>query len=66
MSATERRVDKILLTPEEAAELLSATRTRVYQLIACGELHSVKLGRLRRISRTALEAFVEKLERAGS
>lgn len=70
MSAIKQRVQavsKLLLTPEEAAELLSATRTRVYQLIASGALPSVKLGRSRRISLVALEAFVEKLEReAGS
>lgn len=64
MSAAEKRVDKILLTPEEAAERLSITRSRVYDLIRSGELVSVKLGKVRRISVVALERYVEKLEQA--
>lgn len=67
MSATENRVDKILLTPEEAAERLSITRSRLYDLLRSRELVSVKLGKVRRISVAALERYVEKLEQeAGS
>lgn len=62
MSTTENRADKILLTPEEAAERLSITRSRLYDLLRSRELVSVKLGKVRRISVSALERYVEKLE----
>jgi excisionase family DNA binding protein len=53
---------KLLLTAEAAAEELSISRGRVYELIASGRLNSVKIGKSRRISRRALEAFVADLE----
>lgn len=62
MSTTEPHIDKILLTPEEAAERLSITRSRLYDLLRSRELVSVKLGKVRRISVAALERYVEKLE----
>jgi excisionase family DNA binding protein len=52
---------KLLLTPEEAAAMLSVGRTRVYELIAQGELFSVRIGASRRIPRFALETFVSRL-----
>jgi excisionase family DNA binding protein len=52
---------KLLLTPEEAAATLSVDRTRVYELIAQGQLTSVRIGVSRRIPRVALERFVVRL-----
>ena len=66
MSATENRVDKILLTPEEAAERLSIGRTLVYELIARGAIASVRVGRARRIPVAALERYVEQLLEEGA
>ena len=54
-------MEKLLLTAEEAAELLGIGRSKVYELMAGGVLASVKVGRCRRISRRALHAFVESL-----
>lgn len=51
-------MEKLLVRPEEAAELLSVGRNRVFALIASGELRSLKLGRSRRIAVADLEAFV--------
>lgn len=51
----------LLVNPEEAARVLGIGRTRTYALIASGELQSVKLGRARRIPRTALEDYVARL-----
>jgi len=42
-------VDKLLLSAEEAAELLCIGRTRVYHLLATGDPRSVRIGRSRRI-----------------
>jgi excisionase family DNA binding protein len=54
---------KLLLTPEEAAEMLGIGRTKVYELMASGQLRSVKIGRCRRITTTALTEFVADLDR---
>ncbi len=56
------RVPKLLLTPEDAALQLSISRTRVYDLIRCGDLASVRIGRVRRIPVAALQAYVERLQ----
>ncbi|MCU0310688.1 MAG: helix-turn-helix domain-containing protein [Acidimicrobiales bacterium] len=51
---------KLLLTPEEAAKALSISRSKLYELIARGEIESVRIGTSRRISTRALDEFVEK------
>lgn len=47
-------MDKLLLAPEEAAELLGIGRTKIFQLIATGELRSVRIDRCRRVTPEAL------------
>jgi len=54
----------LLLRPEEAAVVLRVGRTRVYELIRSGELRSVKIGHMRRVSATALAEYVARLESA--
>ena len=65
MTATDRDagITPLLLTPEQAAHALGIGRTRLYQLLATGQLASVKLGGSRRISRRALQTYVDGLER---
>ena len=53
--------EQLLLTPERAADRLDVGRTTVYELIASGQLDSVKIGRARRIPAEALVAYVERL-----
>ncbi|MGH9187780.1 MAG: helix-turn-helix domain-containing protein [Acidimicrobiales bacterium] len=55
-------MDKLLLTPEEAAHQLSISRSKVYQLMATGELDSVRIGGSRRVSFDALQRFIAGLE----
>ena len=50
-----------LVSPEEAARRLSIARSNVYQLMARGELASVRIGRLRRIAIEDLDEFVRRL-----
>ena len=57
-------VDKLLLKPEEAAEVLSIGRSKVYELIGTGELASVRIGASRRIPTDALIEFVRRLQGA--
>jgi excisionase family DNA binding protein len=49
---------RLLVTPVEAATALGISRTRVYELMAAGQLRSVKIGRSRRIPVKVLIAFV--------
>ena len=54
--------DPLLLTPEEAAEVLRLGRTTVYALMKAGEIQAVHIGRSCRISRAELERYVRRLE----
>lgn len=53
--------ERLLLTVEEAAERLSLGRTKVYELIAAGDLETVCVGRSRRVPTEAVVQFVETL-----
>ncbi|MGW3090083.1 helix-turn-helix domain-containing protein [Streptomyces sp. NPDC001108] len=53
--------DRLLYRPEEAAEVLSIGRSTLYELMTAGLLEYVKLGRCRRIRRSALEQYVDGL-----
>lgn len=57
------QVDRLLLTPEDAAELLAVGRTKIYELLRTGALESVRIGAARRIPAAALTAYVERLRR---
>lgn len=50
-----------LYTPDQAARLLGCGRTKLYAFLKSGELRSVRLGRVRRIPRSALDEFIEGL-----
>jgi len=54
-------MDRLLLTPVEAARALGIGRTKVYELMAGGALRSVKIGTARRIPSDALAEFVARL-----
>ncbi len=49
---------KLAVTVEEAARLLSLNRTKVYALCTRGELRSLKIGRSRRIPVAALHEYL--------
>lgn len=52
---------RLLLTVEEAADALRIGRSKVFDLIRCGELDSVKIGRLRRVPEDAVHTFMRRL-----
>lgn len=58
---TDHHAEKVLLTVEEAAELLGIGRTMAFRLVRTGELESVQIGRLRRVRRTAVSEFASRL-----
>lgn len=55
------RPPRLLLTVEEAAERIGICRSNMFKLIREGDVRSVKVGRLRRVTPAALEDFVERL-----
>ena len=51
-------------TVEQVAEILHVGRDKVYYLIRTGQLRSIKIGKLRRITNEHLAEFVASLETA--
>ena len=64
MEPSESPSQKLAYSFEEAAVLLSLSRAHLYRLIDMGELKSIQIGRLRRITRGQLESFLVKKEGA--
>lgn len=56
-----------LYTPAQVAGVLMLSRSRTYELLASGELPSVKIGRSRRIPEELLREYIARLcERAAT
>lgn len=54
-------MDRLLLRPEDAAQVLSIGRSKLYELLASGRLGSVTIDGCRRIRVEDIEAFVGSL-----
>ena len=52
---------KLLLSVEEAADLLGISRSTMYDLLRTRAIASVRIGRCRRISLDALRQYVDRL-----
>ncbi|MER6970890.1 helix-turn-helix domain-containing protein [Nocardioides sp. NPDC000445] len=61
MTELKREIPPILYRVEEAAEALRMSRSVVYELIRSGRLRTVKGGRRRLVSVTALTEYVADL-----
>ena len=57
-------MDKLLLTPTEAAHALGIGRSKIYELMQTGQLASVHIGACRRVPADALAAFLQQLRTA--
>ncbi len=53
-------VEPLLVRVEEAARMLSLSRSTIYEMLDSGELPSVRRGTARRIPVTALRAWVAR------
>ena len=51
-------MDHEMLKVDEVAALLKLGRTKVYQLVAAGELPAVRIGKVLRISAEALQEWL--------
>lgn len=58
---TGLRMNKLRLRPSEAAEALSVSRSKLYELLASGALGSVRIGGSRRIPVRELLAYIDRL-----
>ena len=56
-------MERLLLTAEETAEILSIGRTKVYELMRLGMLESVKIHGCLRIPTEAVHNYVDRLRR---
>jgi excisionase family DNA binding protein len=56
-------MERLLLTAEETAAMLSIGRTKVYELMRLGLIESVKIRGSRRIPMVAVHDYVERLRR---
>jgi excisionase family DNA binding protein len=52
---------QLLLSVEEAAEVIGLGRTRTYELVMAKKIQSVKVGRRRLVVRSSLADFVQAL-----
>jgi excisionase family DNA binding protein len=54
------QIEPLLIRIEEAARILSLSRSTIYEMMDRGELPSVRCGTARRIPLAALRAWVER------
>lgn len=53
-------IERLLYRPAEAADAIGVSRSRIYELIASGEVPSVRVGRTLRVPVDALRRWVEQ------
>jgi excisionase family DNA binding protein len=56
---------RLLLRIPEVAETLGIGRTKIYEMIATGELPTIRFGRAVRVSVSTLQKWVEEREQQG-
>lgn len=59
-------MDKLLLTPVEAATVLGIGRSKLYELLQSGQLASVRIGTCRRVPAEAVHSFLLTLRSTAS
>lgn len=53
-------MDSLTFTVPELAEALQISRAKAWSMVAKGELPSFKVGKLRRIEKTALDRYIKE------
>ena len=61
MSDSGSAAERLLYSVEEAAGLLGVGRTFMFYLVATGEIESLKIGKLRKIPRDAIDSYIQRL-----
>jgi excisionase family DNA binding protein len=60
-TAAQHDSGRVLLSVEDAARALSIGRTTMYALIRAEQIATVRIGRLRRVSTSALTEYLRRL-----
>lgn len=55
-------MEKLLLTPSEAAKALSISRSKLYELIGQGRLSTIQIDTSRRVPAHVLVEFIQHLQ----
>lgn len=61
----DARPDPRLVSIPDAAGMVAVSRSRVYELMAQGELESVKIGTRRLVVVSSIDAYVDRLRAGG-
>jgi excisionase family DNA binding protein len=61
ITSSAATAESLVLTVEETAELLKVSRTTVYGLIRTSRLHSIMIGRLRRVRHADVVAYLDQV-----
>lgn len=56
----QHTLDKLLLRPAEVGETLGVGRSKVYELLASGDLPSIRIGGSVRVPVDALRAWIDR------
>ena len=55
-------VEPICVRINDAARMIGVGRTKLYELISCGELETVKIGRATRITTASLHELIRRMQ----
>lgn len=55
-----------MMTPEDVARALKMSRSKIYELIASGEIPGIKIGRATRVATADLDAWVQRRREANA
>jgi excisionase family DNA binding protein len=62
-SRRDGTAEPLLYSVEEAAAILGIGRTFMFRLVGTGEIESCKIGKLRKITSTAIHDYIARLSR---
>lgn len=65
MTAPRSSLDPICVRVNDAARMIGVGRTKLYELIAAGEIETVKLGKATRITTASLHDLIRRQREAG-
>jgi len=52
-------MEKLLITPKEATEVLSIGRNRIYELVATGQIKAIRSGKAIKIPMTEVRRWID-------
>lgn len=57
---TEKNLSPIVVSARDAAVILGIGRTKIFELINCGQLKTIKIGRRTLVTMASIRALVDK------